>query len=96
MQENTPREVELNFSSNEERIEDLEANLHSYSYSLSNRTEQLQDSMRKVSGLERELEEYKQKYADEVQKRLDLINQINCNKIDKTIEEIEIAFYKMK
>ena len=25
MQENTPREVELNFSSNEERIEDLEA-----------------------------------------------------------------------
>ena len=25
MQENTPREVELDFSSNEERIEDLEA-----------------------------------------------------------------------
>ena len=25
MQENTPREVELNFSTNEERMEDLEA-----------------------------------------------------------------------
>lgn len=51
------------------------------------------DNIRK---LYRELEEYKQKYADEVQKRLDLINQIDCNKIDKAIEEIEIAFYKMK
>lgn len=79
-----------------QRIIDLETNLHSYSYSLSNRTEQLSDYMLKASELEQELEEYKQKYADEVQKRLDLINQIDCNKIDKTIEEIEIAFYKMK
>lgn len=77
-------------------ISDLNANLSSCRYSLANRTEQLADYMLKVSELERELEEYKQKYADEVQKRLDLINQIDCNKIDKTIEEIEIAFYKMK
>lgn len=79
-----------------QHIIDLETNLNGYSYSLISRTKQLSDYMLKISELELELEEYKQKYADEVQKRLDLINQIDCNKIDKTIEEIEIAFYKMK
>lgn len=58
-------------------ISDLNANLSSCRYSLANRTEQLADYMLKVSELERELEEYKQKYADEVQKRLDLIKHVN-------------------
>ena len=77
-------------------IIDLNANLDSYHYSLNSRTKQVSDYILKVSEIEQELEKYKQKYADEVQKRLDLINHIDNNKIDKAIEEIEIAFYKMK